>query len=570
SSPMSGSMMAWCLWHVGRIEEAVAVIGMTPPSPEADVVRYLLRLVRHEPAGAPDPPPEPSGGPLDALIMRVHYAHGRLPDVHHAPASSWAAAVDTPWRIGALRAMGRTEQALELYRAAPPAAWSPAWTHGIVGAELMIDLGDVDQAREVLARGRALILETGSVVFEMLNRLIEAKLELRLARDPDAALAILDRLEERGDARRYDFIEEQLETWRGLALLLSSPDADAVEPLTSAVASMRRSGRILELPTAAALLAEAHWRRGDEEAADRAADLALEAAASQGSNHHLLLALADFPAVVARRLDAEPGGDSPWHAIGRALMVRGVALDVRVATGVRVIDLGRPAIEVDGREVRPRIAKSVALLAYLATAPGHEADRAELLDALFDGRADESARAYLRQAVHRLREVLPDGVGPSFDGSRLRFGAPVALSGDAARVEALLAEAARLQGEERLTALLDAVALLDRGAYLEGVEAPWVAERREQLEGLRADARLEAGHLAFAAGRYAEAGALAEAALGEDPYRESAWRLVMRVAGAVGDEDGVIAGYRRCAETLDVLGTRPSDATQQLLTHLRR
>jgi ATP/maltotriose-dependent transcriptional regulator MalT/DNA-binding SARP family transcriptional activator len=570
SSPLSGSMMAWCLWHLGRIDDASEVIAMTPSSPEADVVRYLLRLVHHDPDGEPEPPPQPSGGPLDALIMRVHYAHGRLPDVSHAPESSWVAAVDTPWRIGALRAMGRMEQALELYAATPPDTWSPAWTHGIVGAELMIDLGDLEQARRVLEQGRALIQETGSIVFEMLNRLIEAKLELRLAHDPAAALAILDALDREGDARRYDFIEEQLETWRGLALLLSSPDADAVEPLARAVESMQRSGRILELPTAAALLAEAHWRRGDEDAADRAADLALDAATRQGSNHHLLLALADFPAVVARRLDAEASADSSWHAIGRALMVGGVALDAGAATRIRVVELGRPAIEVDGSLVRPRIAKSVALLAYLAAAPGQEAERTVLLDALFGGRADESARSYLRQAVYRLREVLPEGVGPAFDGSTLRFGVPVSLTGDAARAESLLAEASRLQGEERLAVLLDALALLDRGEYLEGVDAPWVTERRERLVGLRADARLDAARLAFEAGRYAEAGELAEAALGDDPFRESAWRLRMQVAGIVGDEDGVIAAYRGCADALDTLGARPSDATRSLLERLRR
>jgi DNA-binding SARP family transcriptional activator len=568
TSPTGGAMMAWCLWHVGRIDDAREVLAQTPPSPEADVVGYLMRLVRHEPEGAPDPPPQPSGGPLDALILRVHYAHGRLPDVDPETASSWVAAVDTPWRIGALRAMGRTQQALELYRETPPDTWSPAWTHGIVGAEVMIDLGDADRAREVLARGRALIDQTGSIVFTMLNRLIEAKLELRLERDPAAALAILDELEP--DARRYDFLEEQLETWRGLALLMSTPDADAVEPLERAVASMRRSGRILELPTAAALLAEAHWRRGDEDAADRAADLALEAAREQGSNHHLLAALADFPAVVARRLDAEPGADSPWHAIGRALMVRGVALDVRPATAVHICDLGRPGLVVDGRDARPRIAKSVALLAYLQAAPGHEAQRGELLDALFDGRADASARAYLRQAVHRLREVLPEGTGPSFDGSRLRFEAKPALTGDVARVESLLAEASRLQGDERLATLREALELLDRGEYLEGVDAPWVAERRERLAALRADARLEAGRLELAAGRYGAASALGEAVLADDPFRESAWRLLMRAAGAVGDGDGVIAAYRRCAGALDELGTRPSDSTQSLLERLRR
>ena len=180
-------------------------------------------------------------------------------------------------------------------------------------------------------------------------------------------------------------------------------------------------------------------------------------------------------------------------------------------------------------------------------APGQEAERSELLDALFGGRADDSARSYLRQAVYRLREVLPEGVGPAFDGSTLRFGGPVSLSGDAARAESLLAEASRLQGEERLAVLLDALALLDRGEYLEGVDAPWVAERRERLGGLRADARLDAARLAYEAGRYTEAGELAEAALGEDPFRESAWRLRMQVAGIVGDEDGVIAAYRGCA-----------------------
>jgi LuxR family transcriptional regulator, maltose regulon positive regulatory protein len=146
----------------------------------------------------------------------------------------------------------------------------------------------------------------------------------------------------------------------------------------------------------------------------------------------------------------------------------------------------------------------------------------------------------------------------------------VSLSGDAARAESLLAEASRLQGEERLAVLLDALALLDRGEYLEGVEAPWVAERRGRLAELRADARLEAARLAYEAGRYAEAGELAEAALGEDPFRESAWRLLMRLAGAVGDEDGVIAAYRRCAGALDELGAAPSDATRQLLRQLRR
>ena len=103
---------------------------------------------------------------------------------------------------------------------------------------------------------------------------------------------------------------------------------------------MQAGDRILELPTAAVYLAEAEWRAGNEEAADRAADIALAAARRQGSNHILLQALADIPAVVSRRLDAEAGADSPWHELGRALIAQGVALDARAGVSVRCGEFG--------------------------------------------------------------------------------------------------------------------------------------------------------------------------------------------------------------------------------------
>lgn len=110
-----------------------------------------------------------------------------------------------------------------------------------------------------------------------------------------------------------------MDTWCGLALLLERKDEEARERLRRAVEGICAGGRYLMLPTAAVYLAEAGWRAGDGEAADRAADLALESAGKLGSNHLLLQALADFPAVLSRRLDAEPSADSPWHTIGRAL-----------------------------------------------------------------------------------------------------------------------------------------------------------------------------------------------------------------------------------------------------------
>ena len=565
-SPTAAAMLAWCYWHLGRVEDAQAALAVAGRSPEVEPVRYLMTLVG---PAAGRPAPELTGGPMDALVMRVHYAHGRFGDVGALPASPWAAAVSAPWRIGALRASGRLAEALELYRAADAGNWAPAWMHGMVGSELMIDLGREADARAVIARGRELIRASGSVVFGWLNQMIEAKLELRLGGNPGAALAILDEVAAAGGSR-YAFIGEAMDTWRGLALLRSGGSAhEAAALLRRAVLSMEGADRMLDLPTAAVYLAEALWRLGEVDAADRAADRAMAAAARQGSNHQILLALADFPAVVSRRLDAVAGADSPWHDLGRALRDRGVPVDAKAYLVLQLAEFGRTALTVGGREVRPRIAKSLTLVAFLATMPGHRATRDQLLEALFDSRNDDSARAYLRQAVHRLREALPEGVGPAFTGSVLTFSAPVVLAADGVHVEELLAEAARLQGEARLGVLLRALELFDRGPYLPGVESAWAAGRREELASRAADARLTAAQLAFAAERFGQAEELVEGALAADPFKESAWRLAMRIANALGDEDRVIATFRRCRTALDELDLEPSDATQQLLDQLR-
>jgi DNA-binding SARP family transcriptional activator len=302
-----------------------------------------------------------------------------------------------------------------------------------------------------------------------------------------------------------------------------------------------------------------------------AADLARAAAEKQASNHYLLQALASFPSVVTRRLDAEPFADSPWHELGRALRAQDVAVGSSLTSRVDLVEFGEPTIVVDGVPVpRPRIAKSYELLAFLIDQGPPGPNRDELLTAIFDGRSDDSARAYLRQAVHQLREALPDDVRMTWEQSRLSLADSVVVSSESARLERLLAEAARLQGEERLEATLRAIAIADKGPYLTGMTSRWVEERRETLGRLVVDAQQEAAELMFAAGRYADAARLVEEILVADPFREAAHRLEMRIANAVGDEDRVIAAYARCERRLSELGTAPSSSTRQLLETLRR
>lgn len=87
---------------------------------------------------------------------------------------------------------------------------------------------------------------------------------------------------------------------------------------------------------------------------------------------------------------------------------------------------------------------------------------------------------------------------------------------------------------------------------------------------LAVEARLEAAQLAFAAQQYRRAGQLAEDVVAGDSFKESAWRLLMQIANALGDEDLVVATFRRCKRALEELDVTPSDSTQQLFEQLRR
>jgi DNA-binding SARP family transcriptional activator len=433
---------------------------------------------------------------------------------------------------------------------------------------VLLDAGRIDEARAALARGGKLVRANGSPVLIGLHHVTEAKLALRADHDSARATAALDLIDR--DPGAYALVRELAQTWRGLAALIDNDEDSALSLLRAAVMGMHASGRILELPTAAVYLAEAEWRAGNQDAADDAADLALEAARQHGSNHVLLQALADFPAVVARRIDAEAHADSAWHAVGRALAAQGVAVGTRICTAVELVEFGRNAIILDGKQVRPIIAKCYELLGFLAARKGAPASRDELLNALFDARNDESARSYLRKTIIGVRRLLPADALSVSAGGRVGLSPDVVLASESVRLEQELAAAVRLQGSELVVATQRALAPLARGEYFAGVRSAWVDERRQQLAELATTARAAAADAAYAADRYDDAQRLAEAVLAADPLREAIWRTSMRIRGVVGDYDGVITTFAQCERALRAAGIAPAASTRALLDQLRR
>jgi ATP/maltotriose-dependent transcriptional regulator MalT/DNA-binding SARP family transcriptional activator len=569
TSERAAALMGWNYLDAARIDDFKAVLAVAPEGPALAAVKYRAWLTYNVAPGQKPVAPPRTGGPFDSAILIGDYLLGRLRDLPESEGSAWALGVATPWRIAMLRARGQTQRAIELYEEAMHSLSVPhsRMLSIFIGPELLVDAGRGDEARAAIAEGRRIAQADGSLSPIVLNSFADAKLALRLEKDPVLARAVLDHAESASNARRIAWAAETFDTLYGLALLLQRHDEPALARLRSAVAGMQEGDRILELPTAAVYLAEAEWRAGNEDAADRAADIALVAARRQGSNHILMQALADLPAVLSRRIDGEPSADSIWHQLGRALIADGVRLTANPGASVRFGDFGERSLEVDGEPRPPKISKSYELLAFLLTYG--EATREELLGALFKGRADNSSRAYLRQAINGLRECLPERALVAPQGGSVALADDVLIVSDSERLESRLIEAARLQGRDRVAATLDALTLSEQGRYLEGASSPWIDDRRARLSERVLDARLDTAELALAAGDLELAQRLGREVLEADPYREAAWRLVMHIAGLLGDPDGVIREYKACEQALARIGATPAGSTRKLLEQLR-
>jgi DNA-binding SARP family transcriptional activator len=207
-------------------------------------------------------------------------------------------------------------------------------------------------------------------------------------------------------------------------------------------------------------------------------------------------------------------------------------------------------------------------MSYLAAHDGACKKAVALID-LFGEGVDDSTRAYLRQAIKRLRDALPDPGMLAADDADISW-----TAGQIVTESLLLEESARLarrlQGAERLDATERALAVWDGGEYLPGSNAPWVHARRTELEELALDLHLDASTVAFELGDLERARRHADLVVRLDGYRESAWRLAMRIAAAMGHDDHVIGLYRQCRERLAEVPTQPAASTQRLLAELRR
>jgi ATP/maltotriose-dependent transcriptional regulator MalT/DNA-binding SARP family transcriptional activator len=563
------SAMAWSYFVNGRIEDARTVLDGAPDEAHTRAMRFCIGVeLADDDTHYRDRPPD-TYTLLDGLLARVDLAHGRFAELLSREGGRQGSREGSPQQavrlaqVGALTGLGRLEEA---WSRAPTS--TPGWTGTLMRAELMAASGRPEDAWTELIAGRDVLSRSESPLYRMFALLTETMLALRFRRDTARARAALRAVIQEPTATRRIRVLEQLALWHGMIALLEDDTDEAVRQLREAVALMTRWDRRLFLTTAAVYLAEAEWRAGNEERSDRAADLARQTAKVTGSEHALCRALEDFPAVLSRRLDIEQNPDGPWHDLGRTLVVSAGSPQVAVQRPSLVVaELDRPAIVVGGRRYEPKLIKTVELLSYLAV-EGPEVSRADLIAALFDSKNDRSANAYLRTAVNGIRSLADDPDCLHSDGPQVRWsGGPL----NSTFVETLVCyrRMRTVTGHDRLRLALETLNRVSGKEMLPGARSPWAAGHRDRWTSLVLDIRHTAAEAAYEEPSYGLAHQLVSQVLAEDPYRERAWRLAMRIASAVGDTDGVIAAYRGCQSALRELPAEPSPATRALFDRLR-
>lgn len=188
--------------------------------------------------------------------------------------------------------------------------------------------------------------------------------------------------------------------------------------------------------------------------------------------------------------------------------------------------------------------RTALLLAYLALEGARP--RARMAALLWPDAPDKTARANLRQLVHRLRETTGDDLVSTAEPLAIAPGVIVDVDSP--------------------------------GRLLEGIDLDEPGELADWLARVRADVdqrRVASCHAAI--GRLEETGDLSSAiaqahrALAIDPLSETSYRHLMRLHYLAGDRAAAQAAYTRCRVALrEALGVEPSTETVGLADEIAR
>ena len=210
-------------------------------------------------------------------------------------------------------------------------------------------------------------------------------------------------------------------------------------------------------------------------------------------------------------------------------------------------------------------ARLQSLLGFLIVHRDSPQPRERVAVALWPDLPEAQARAHLRQALHILRQALPEPDRFLRADSRTVQWAPEAP----ADVDVALFESA--QGAEGSAAReeLERAALLYGGDLLPGCRDGWVEPERQRLRRLYAHLLEQLATLADEQGDGDAAVGHAQRLLELDPLDESTYRRLMRLHARAGERARALVVYHACVSALGrELGVSPSAETAELYERL--
>jgi DNA-binding SARP family transcriptional activator len=211
------------------------------------------------------------------------------------------------------------------------------------------------------------------------------------------------------------------------------------------------------------------------------------------------------------------------------------------------------------------------LLAYLALHRSRPVSREQLVLALWGDDAGGDHRATFNSLLSKVRARVGERVIENRGRTSVQLAANVKVDFHEAVADLEAAQAALARGalEDACAAAERALAVADRGV-LEGETSDWLEEPRRELHDVALAAReciAEAARLQ-GGGRVSVAVRRAREVVTAEPFRESAYDLLMRALAAEGNLAEAIGVYEQCRTRLDELALIPSDPLRRLHAEL--
>ncbi len=234
--------------------------------------------------------------------------------------------------------------------------------------------------------------------------------------------------------------------------------------------------------------------------------------------------------------------------------------------------IARQQDEEGERDLDCRLRRSLQVLAFLASSPGLQAGREEMVEAVWPTEGERTIERNFHPTLSHLRRALEGGRQGKdrpapllFRGGIYRLNPDVVWEIDALELSRLVEEGRERAGRGELEAAADAwrrAWKLYRGPFLQGHYEAWVTARRENYQRLYLELLRELGDAAVQLRHTEEAMDVYRTMLIEDPLQERIHLAVMRLYAEQGRRDLVRRQYDNlCRILLEELGEEPMPET---------